>query len=67
MRYRDFLWKDVRVTCDDGQVLEGYVDLYTSALDNEPDPESICLKIPGEEGVLTEIYTNEIKKIEVIE
>ena len=50
----------VRITMDDGQVFEGFAYDYTSALDNEPDPESISI------GVF-ELYEPEIKKIELLD
>lgn len=37
----DLFRHNVRIECDNGLVVEGYVDLYISAEDNEPDPESI--------------------------
>ena len=46
-----------------GDVLEGKLDSHISALDNEPDPESILI-----ENVATiELYTHEIHRIEVLE
>ena len=52
--------KYVRITMDDWQVFEGFAYDYTSALDNEPDPESISI------GVF-ELYEPEIKKIELLD
>lgn len=51
--------KNVRVILDDGAVFEGIAYDYTSAQDNEPDPESITI---GH----TEIFAPEIVKIELI-
>lgn len=51
--------KFVRITTDDGQVFEGKATDYTSALDNDPDPASICI---GD----TELYENEIVSIEML-
>lgn len=36
--------KQVRVTMKDGKVFTGILDCWISALDNDPDPESIILK-----------------------
>ena len=49
--------KYVRIETDDGQVFEGRAYDYTSALDNEPDPESISIG-------LFELYSTEIRNIE---
>ena len=50
--------KTVRVTFRDGDEMTGFVNCYTSALDNEPDPESIMI------GNI-ELYAPEIKSIEL--
>lgn len=52
--------KYVRITMKDGEIFEGFAYDYTSALDNEPDPESISI------GVF-ELYEPEIKKIELLD
>ena len=41
MNLIDLLYHNVRIECDNGLILEGYVHMHTSAEDNEPDPESI--------------------------
>lgn len=51
--------KNVRITLDDGSVFEGLAYDYTSALDNEPDPESISIDH-------TELFVDEIRSIEPI-
>lgn len=51
--------KTVRITLNDGAVFEGLAYDYTSALDNEPDPESITIKH-------IELFAPEIVKIELI-
>jgi hypothetical protein len=43
MTLREAFGKNVRVTFKDGAVMEGHVNAYTSDVDNEPDPESICI------------------------
>ena len=52
--------KDVRITLKDGQVFEGHAYDYTTALDNDPDPESIAIDN-------VELYAPEIEKIELLE
>lgn len=66
MNLSSYSGKKVRVTSVDGQVLLGIVDLYTQALDNVPEEESISLD-NGDEETLTEIFKSEIRSIEVIE
>lgn len=51
--------KNVRITMDDGAVFEGRAYDYTSALDNEPDPESITIN-----GI--ELFAPEIVGVELI-
>lgn len=51
--------KNVRITMDDGTVYEGLAYDYTSALDNEPDPESITIN-----GI--ELFAPEIEKIDLL-
>lgn len=52
--------KEVRVTMLDGTVFEGVAYDYTSALDNEPEPESITIDS-------IELYAPEIEKIEILD
>lgn len=52
--------KEVRVTMLDGTVFEGVAYDYTSALDNEPEPESITVDS-------VELYAPEIEKVEVLD
>ena len=51
--------KNVRITLHSGQVFIGIAYDYTSALDNEPDPESISIGV-------TEIFATEIEKIDLL-
>lgn len=57
--------KKIRVTCKDGQVLEGVNRNFTQSLDNEPEVAAMCIQ---EERYthLTEITEPEIEKIEII-
>ncbi|MGN0134137.1 MAG: hypothetical protein ACI4AO_05365 [Anaerotignum sp.] len=54
----------VRVTFKDGETMTGKVEDYTSALDNEPDPESITIRYCG---ALIECFAPEIEKVEVLD
>lgn len=49
----------VRIKTDDGQIFEGKARDYTSAYDNDPDPESITIGV-------TELFVNEIVSIEEV-
>lgn len=60
MKLWELLDKKVHIECVDGTTLEGYVHTHTSALDNDPDPESIMIGC-------YEIFEEDIKKIRVIE
>lgn len=51
--------KDVRIIMKDGETFEGHAYDYTSALDNEPDPESITIDS-------IELYAPEIESIELL-
>lgn len=57
--YKENGGKRVRVKMKDGDVFEGELNLHTSELDNEPDPESIVVG-------WTELFVNEINHIEVV-
>lgn len=54
--------EQVTVTCTDGKIFKGKWMNWTSAQDNEPDPESIT--IAQDDGFYTEIFVNEIKDIQ---
>lgn len=43
MTLKESFGKRVRIVFDDGEEMTGFVGGYTSALDNEPDPESITI------------------------
>ena len=59
MKLWEYSGKNVRITLEDGSVFEGLAYDYTSALDNEPDPESITIDS-------IELFSPEIEKIELI-
>ena len=64
MNLEEYQHKKVRVTLTDGAVFTGLVINYTSALDNEPDPESITLDTG--ESFVTEFLITEIAIVEII-
>nr|DAF12935.1 MAG TPA: hypothetical protein [Caudoviricetes sp.] len=55
----------VRIICTDGDILEGSIDDYTSALDNEPDEESITIREESSKRLI-EIMRSEIAEIEEV-
>lgn len=59
MKLWEYSGKNVRITLKDGSVFEGLAYDYTSALDNEPDPESITIDS-------IELFSPEIEIIELI-
>lgn len=58
--------KKIRVTCKDGQILEGVNRNFTQPLDNEPEVAAMCIRQEGR-SYLTEITEPEIEKIEIID
>jgi hypothetical protein len=60
MKLWEYVGKNIKVTCIDGQIIEGKCDGYTQALDNEPEIASISI---ARTGYGIEIYENEIKSI----
>lgn len=61
-KYESLLDENIKVFCNDGQVVIGEWTDWTSAADNEPDPESITLETSN--NGLVEIYVLDIKQIE---
>ena len=43
LKLADLFRHNVRIECDNGLIVEGYVHMHTSAENNEPDPESISI------------------------
>lgn len=60
MNLWEYSGENVRIEMDDGQIFEGRAYDYMSAYDNEPYPESITIDS-------TELFANEIKKIEIMD
>ena len=59
MQLHELLGHDVRIECDNGLIVEGFVHMYTSAADNDPEPESITVDN-------YELYASDIKGLEII-
>ena len=64
MKLWQYSFKCVRVKLHDGSVFEGKVNDYTSAVDNEPDPESITVQTAG--GVFVELFAPEIASVKIL-
>lgn len=60
MNLWEYSGKNVKITLKDGKVFQGEAYGYTSALDNEPDPESIVVNS-------IELYLPEIESVELLE
>jgi hypothetical protein len=60
--YNALIDKNVHVVCADGWTGNGVWADHTSAVDNEPDPESITIDTEG--GAPVEIFVEEIESIE---
>ena len=59
----EYEFKNVILTTKDGKTHRGYVDVFTKALDNEPEEDSIALMANenAREGI--EFYESEIESI----
>ena len=60
-------FKTVRVTATDGAVRTGFVDLYTSAADNDDTEDSIGIIPTRTSKSGTELYASEIQSIEILD
>ncbi len=56
----------IKIICQDNQIIEGNYRGYTSALDNEPEIDQIDLWVP-DRGQLIGILSTEILSLERIE
>lgn len=63
MKLSEFVGKKIKITLVDKEIFEGKCLEYTKAIENDPEIDSIDVKIDGK---VYEIYENEIKNIEVI-
>lgn len=61
-----YLYKNVRITCTDGDVLEGYVFYFADAEDNEPEEAGIIIQNEKHLQRDVSVSLSEIKSIEVI-
>lgn len=61
-----YLFKNVKITCTDGDVLEGYVYYFADSDDNEPEEASITIE--NEKRLKRDVVVSlsEIKTIEII-
>lgn len=59
-KYEQLFDQHVVVRCTDGEVLKGILSDWTSAEDNEPDPESIIIDTVN---ALIEIFIGDIESI----
>ncbi len=57
--------KNIKVICTDGKEFTGFCEIFTQAIDNEPEIASITLKVPKRTSYI-EIMQNEIGKIEIL-
>lgn len=55
--------KEIKVICKSGRTFKGKCIDYTQALDNESEIDSVGLNV---NGIMYELYENEIKSIEII-
>ncbi len=60
--YSDLFGKRIKVRCISGNVVVGKWIDWTSAMDNEPDPESMT--VLNDYGLQIEIFINRIISIE---
>ncbi len=67
MKLSEYEFKNVVVTCIDGEVVKGYVDAFCEAEDNDENEASICILQKKEDTDGVEIYESEIEKIEIAE
>lgn len=63
MKLYEYVDKMIKVTLLEGDTLTGKCMDYTKAIENDPEIDSIDLKVKKE---IYEIYENEIKSIEII-
>ena len=66
MNLRNYFNKRVRLTDEDMRVTEGVVVMYTPAIDNPDNIDSIALKVDDTDRVLHEFEESEITRIEIV-
>ncbi|MEG1967220.1 MAG: hypothetical protein RR142_06060 [Clostridia bacterium] len=62
LKYENLLDEQIVVTCLDGKEVTGEWMDWTSAQDNEPDPESMTIR--RADGAQIEIFIEEVKAIQ---
>lgn len=60
----DSLGKEIKVTCKDGQILEGFCEGFDTSNDNAPKEASIDIRKKNSSHCIV-IFADEIKKIEL--
>jgi len=60
----EYVNKKIKVTLEEDEILIGKCLEFTKAVDNDPEIDSIDLKVKKN---IYEIYENEIKSIEIID
>ena len=64
MNLYNYVDKKIKVTLSDGEILIGKCLDYTKAIENDPEIDSIDLKIKKD---IYEIFENEIESIDLID
>ena len=67
MKLWEYEGKRIRLIDIDGQVFTGFIDHYTSDLDNPSGIASLSLEQDGERGNLINLEEPEIASIEILE
>lgn len=63
MKLSEYCGKKVKITLEEDEVLQGKCVEFTKAIDNDPEIDSIDVKVKDK---IYEIYENEIKSIEIL-
>lgn len=65
MKLWEYVDKKVKITLRNKQEIVGNVELYTSFLDNEPEPESITVRNINTNSLI-ELFDEDILKLELV-
>ena len=63
MNLKEYVDKRIRITLKEGDILEGKCVEFISAIENDPEIDSIDLKVGKD---IYEIFKDEIKSIEIM-
>lgn len=63
MKLSEYCGKKVKITLEEDEVVQGKCVEFTKAIDNDPEIDSIDIKVKDK---VYEIYENEIKSIEIL-